>query len=153
VDRLSAKEDDAGIGNCNEDTEKRDNTGAPYMLEEDPEAGLVEDIDSKELVAPPWAIPLPSDASDVVEVGKMLGLDTEGDDRENIIDDDGRSLSCAAVDLSKAAGRERVVSELGLGIIKKKLYLQRPFSDYCHPHRYNEPSFFSAVGSGGRQRM
>jgi hypothetical protein len=152
VDRLGAKEDDAGIGNCNEDAEKRDNTGPPYMLDEAPEAGLVEDIDSQELVAPSWGIPLPSDASDVVEVGKRLGLDTAGDDRENIIDDDGRSLSCAAVDVSKVAGRERVVSGLGLGIIKK-LYLQRPFSACRHPHRYNEPSFFSAVGSGGRQRM
>ena len=153
MDRLGAKEDDAGIGNCNEDTEKRDNTGLPYMFDKDPVAGLVEVIDSQELVAPSWGIPLPNGASDVVEVEKRLGLDTAGDDRENIIDDDGRSLSCAAVDVSKAAGRERVVSGLGLGIIKKKLYLQRPFSDCCHPRQYNEPSFFSAVGSGGRQRM
>jgi hypothetical protein len=104
VDRLGAKEDDAGTGNCNEDAEKRDNTGPPYMLDKDPEAGLVEDTDSQELVAPSWGIPLPSDASDAVEVGKRLGLDTAGDDRENIIDDDGRSLSRAAVDVSKAAG-------------------------------------------------
>jgi hypothetical protein len=114
VDRLGAKEDDAGIGNCNEDTEKRDNTGAPYMLDEDPEAGLVEVIDSQELVAPSWGIPLPNGASDVVEVEKRLGLDTAGDDRENIIDDDGRSLSCAAVDVSKAAGREELSADSGL---------------------------------------
>jgi hypothetical protein len=86
---------DACKGNCNEDTEKRCDTGFPYMLDTDPE-GLVYGFVLWGLEASSGGgVGSPNDVFAAVEVGNRL--DTEVEWGRNIIDEDGRRLCCAAV--------------------------------------------------------
>jgi hypothetical protein len=70
--------DDTCIGNCNEDTEKRCGTGFPYVFDKNLEAGLAEEIISKEFEPPSkGGVGPPNDVFGVVEVGKKLDIEVE----------------------------------------------------------------------------
>jgi hypothetical protein len=52
VELLGVNSDASDIGSCTEDTESLDATGLPYMLDKDPDDGLVEGIASYEFEGP-----------------------------------------------------------------------------------------------------
>jgi hypothetical protein len=112
---LGVKKDDPAIGNCTEDTESRDDIGLPYMLDKDPDGGLVEGIVSQKFGALSGGVGSQNDVFWVVEVVERL--DTAGDGGKKIIDEDERMLCCPGVGLLNVPAGKSDVS---------KPYLERP---------------------------